>query len=663
MKTRYVYDIETFPNCFTNAVKEIGTDNRWFFEISDWVDDRIAMYKFLTALQHNKSQMVGFNNVNFDYPIIHKFMNEQCGAYALWEKCKAIIDSPHGDWSHIIADWNVLIPQIDLFKIHHFDNKARSTSLKLLEFNMRRPNIRDLPFSPNTVLTQEQVVVLRDYNWEDIGATEGFYFESLEAIEFREELGEHTINYNDTKIGKQHFIKKLEDHQPGICHYRDAAGKRHTRQTIHDRIKLNEVVFPYVTFKHPEFHRVHQWLLSQEVWDDTGMFKDVSATINDFRFDFGRGGIHGSLTDTIVVADLDMMILDLDVASYYPNLAIVNKLFPAHLGDLFCTIYGDMYQQRKQHAKGSAINKMLKLALNGVYGDTGNHYSPFFDMKYLLSITINGQLLLCMLAEYIMQIPGLTLIQINTDGLTVKMPRNAVSQLKIITDWWQEFTQLELEEVEYTRMWVRDCNNYVAEYTDGKLKRKGAYEHIPPGERNPTGWNQNLSALVIPKAAEAFLVRSIPIRSFIYHHSDMMDFMLRTKVKRSDQLMLDDQPMQRITRYLVTLTGGSLEKLSPPPTGYISGQWKRANGLTDTLYDAVMMEIDDVFMEGGDTTGRPWDERINTKNKSKYGTRHTGIDVGWLVTPFNSIDGEIDRTIINFEYYIQEANKLVEELK
>ena len=39
-----------------------------------------------------------------------------------------------------------------------------------------------------------------------------------------------------------------------------------------------------------------------------------------------------------------------------------------------------------------------------------------------MTITLNGQLLLCMLAEQMMKVPGLEMIQINTDGMTYRVP-------------------------------------------------------------------------------------------------------------------------------------------------------------------------------------------------------------------------------------------------
>ena len=661
-----IYDLETYPNVFLCAAYSPATDTHYCFEISPWRDDSSRLNEWLNSLV--KCRMVGFNNLSFDYPIIHHFMDMYPMmdglpleiAASLYKKCTAIIHS-QDKFQHVIWDRDQYVQQVDLFKIHHFDNTARSTSLKLLEFNMRLPNVQELPFPPGTVLTAEQAVTLKEYSRNDIEATTRFYFETQEMIKFREELGPKYLNFNDTKIGKQFFTDALERHQKGLT--RNEFGMR---QTIHDTlIPLNTVIFPYIQFTHPEFQRVHAYLLQEALLPPQKDLSGVSATVNGFRFDFGSGGIHGSVNNRVFEADLEHALIDIDVKSYYPNLAIVNRLYPAHLGEVFCDIYQDLYHQRTQHPKGSTMNKALKLALNGVYGDTGNPFSHFFDMKYLLSITINGQLLLCMLAEQLMVYPQVEVIQINTDGITLRVPRDMIPTVHSVCDWWQKYTLLELEEVEYFRMWIKDVNNYLAEGMDGAIKRKGAYENLPPGERNPTGWHQNLSALVVPKAVEAYLRHGVDIRSFIYHHADIMDFMLRTKIPRASKLVMGDQTLQRITRYLVTVTGGTLTKVSPSPDGCKVGQWKRANSVPDWLYRKVIEELKEADVYWGrtdlDSTGLPWDERINTKNRSTYTERRTGVEVGWLVTVYNQMT-EVDRSTINFDYYIQEAQKLVENL-
>jgi len=61
-------------------------------------------------------------------------------------------------------------------------------------------------------------------------------------------------------------------------------------------------------------------------------------------------------------------------------------------------------------------------------------------------------------------------------------------------------------------------------------------------------------------------------------------------------------------------------------------------------------------------TGMPWDDRINTKNKSVYDIRSTSINAGYLVAPCNNIK-DANRDNINYDFYIAEAEKLVKPLR
>ena len=157
----YIYDIETFPNVFTLAVEHAEAPIQWMFEISEWRNDSRDICLFLDYLKKENARMVGFNNLGFDYPVLHTlYRMGKADASVLYDKAQAIISSQNkdfGKWDHLVKPSDRVVPQIDLFKIHHFDNKARTTSLKSLEFNMRSATIEDLPFKVGTRLTQEQL--------------------------------------------------------------------------------------------------------------------------------------------------------------------------------------------------------------------------------------------------------------------------------------------------------------------------------------------------------------------------------------------------------------------------------------------------------------------------------------------------------------------------
>ena len=617
MSNDYVFDIETYPNVFTLAVEHAEAPLHWMFEISDLRNDSRQIVEFLQFLKDTDSRMVGFNNLGFDYPVVHTLIRMgHSDANTLYQKAMAIINSQDEDgsrWMHMVKPTDQFVTQIDLFKIHHFDNRARSTSLKVLEFNMRSDSIEDLPFPVGTVLNPEQIKVLKEYNKHDVAQTKAFYHHTLDMIHFREELTRKYqrdfMNHNDTKIGKDYFVMKLEE--AGVACYDFGPKGRTPRQTKRPVIHLKDAILPWIKFDDPEFTRVLNWLKAQSITETKGVFNDLTASVNNFTFVFGLGGIHGSVESEVIESDDDHVIVDLDVTSYYPNLAITNSFHPQHLGKDFVSIYKFLFEQRKSYPKKSAESAMLKLALNGVYGDSNNQFSVFYDPLFTMSITLNGQLLLCLLAEGLMHIEGLRLIQVNTDGLTVRVPRTHKVLVDLARMAWQERTGLNLEEAVYKAMMVRDVNNYIGVFENGSTKRKGAYEYN-------MGWHQNAGGLVIAKVAEKVLVEGAPIRQTVEQWPDIMDFMLRTKVPRSSHLGLERDGvtvrLQNTTRYYIAKGGGRLFKWMPP-LAKKPGEWRKI-----------------------------------------------GVESGWGVQVCNDIK-DAGKLPVDFDYYVQEVEKLCLSLK
>ena len=612
MSNDYVYDIETFPNVFTLAVEHADAPLHWSFEISDHRNDSREIVAFLQYLKDTDARMIGFNNLGFDYPVVHTLIRMgHSDANTLYQKAMAIInaqDDDGGRWMHSVKTSDQFVAQIDLFKIHHFDNRARSTSLKVLEFNMRSDTIEDLPFPVGTTLNRTQIEVLKQYNKHDVAQTKAFYHHTLDMIHFREELtrkyARDFMNHNDTKIGKDYFTMKLEE--AGVACYDFGPKGRTPRQTKRSVIALKDAILPWINFEQPEFNRVLDWLKAQSITETKGVFNDLTACVNGFTFVFGLGGIHGSVESECIESDDEQVIVDLDVTSYYPNLAICNGFFPAHLGKEFVSIYKHLFEQRKSYPKKSAESAMLKLALNGVYGDSNNQFSVFYDPLFTMSITLNGQLLLCLLAEGLMHIPGLRIIQVNTDGLTVRVPRANKMLVDLARAAWQSRTGLNLEEAVYKAMMVRDVNNYIGVFENGSTKRKGAYEY-------DMEWHQNAGGLVIAKVAEKVLVDGAPIRETIEQWPDIMDFMLRTKVPRSSHLGIErdgvTSQLQNITRYYVAEGGGQLVKYMPP-LAKKPEQWRKF-----------------------------------------------AVESGWGVQPCNDIK-DAGKLPVNFDYYVKEVEKL-----
>lgn len=611
----YVWDLESYPNFFSGTIRHIQSRSRWMFEVSPRITTAESFYWFIRELERFNCRMIGFNNLNYDYPVLHHLMQIGPGFTAedAYAKTQQIIGSTN-QFEHTVWPSDQIVKQVDLYKIHHFDNVAKRTSLKALEFAMRSENVGDLPFPPGTVLSSDQMDEVLRYNAHDVDETERFAHFSADKIDFRAVLSDRTgidmTNFNDTKIGKKYFEMKLNEAVPGIT-----GTFSNPNQTHRSQIRLSEVIFPYVSFETPSLNNVLSFLRGSTITETKAPpeLKDLKASIDGFTVAFGTGGIHGSVERIHVTPEPGWSLIDVDVTSYYPNLAIANRVYPLHLGEIFCDIYQELFEERKTHPKKTAPNEMLKLALNGVYGDSNNVYGPFYDPQYTMTITVNGQLLLCMLAERLVKYAGCRLIQVNTDGLTVLVHNSMMDRFRQIREWWESTTRLSLEDVEYEAMWIRDVNNYIAKTKEGKIKRIGAYAYERAADNGATRevqWHKDSSALVVPMAAEAAMVHGVPVRDFIGRHTNAFDFMLRGKATGQSYLALSDGTrLQKITRYIIANDGPELFKVMPPLKG-------------------------------------------------KTDDRKISINKGWKVSICDHIK-DFNPHVLNYDWYVQEAEKLV----
>ncbi len=644
----YSYDLETYPNIFTCVIQNIQSEEIRVFEISSRKNDLNKLLQTLLWINKTDKALVGYNNLNFDYPILQFIFNsnfqnlekeknaEEKITFEIYNYANKLIKE---NKNYIEDKKSIILNQVDLMKVHNFDYRATMVSLKMLEINMRMENIEDLPFPPGTKLQNKNFNTLIEYNIHDVKATTKFFIHSKDAINFREKLSlefnENMMNYSDTKIGKRYFIRKLEDKLGKDICYKD--GK--PRQTIRNYLDFSQIIFPYIKFQTPQLKALVEYLKKQYTNDMSTVFSNIPkenlgelanyihinkngkasslhVLFDNFRVDIGTGGLHGSLESCFLQSDDEFEIIDVDVASYYPSIVVRNRLYPEHLGDEFADIYDEIRKLRFSYDKSQPQNKMLKLALNSAgYGDTNNKFSPFYDYKMTITITLNGQLMLCLLSEMLkLKIDSILLIQANTDGLTLKVPKKDKELFFSILKEWEDITGMVLEENFYEKIWIRDVNNYIALKKDGGVKKIGAY-------KDSLEWHQNHSSLVVQKAVEAYLIKNIPIEETILNHNDPFDFMLNYKASRGIKLVLEEnsttkkeyENLQNTIRYYISTNGKALKKTLPP--------LKNDN-----------------------------EERI------------IGINVGFLVNICND-SKDFSFKNLNYDWYIKEAYKLISPFK
>lgn len=451
----YLYDLETYKEAFIAVFKNVKTKEVKIFEISERKTDIRELYDFVLTIHG----LIGFNNLSFDWPVLRFVLQnkDNITSERIYKKANDVI---HSEYS-ILPSEATEINQLDLYKIWHFDNKAKRTSLKWCEFFLNWPDIIDLPYKVDQKLTSSMIDEIIHYCINDVNATEELYKISKEKIKLRKILGKQynldLTNANDPKIGSEIFLSIISKHK-GIDPL--VLSKLRTYRPI---ISIKDVILPYVQFQSKSFNKVLDFFKDTTVYD--GELKGVieySTVHKDLQYYFGAGGIHAS-QNGIFKSDEENIIIDIDVASYYPNLAIQNRFYPEHLGEEFCDIYLGVYNTRaeaKTKAKKTkdlvaiAINAGLKLGLNGVYGKSNDKYSFFYDPLYTLKTTINGQLLLAMLSEQLSNIAEI--IQVNTDGVTIRINRKYEQAVYDICKEWEKLTKLELEYAYYDKMIIRD---------------------------------------------------------------------------------------------------------------------------------------------------------------------------------------------------------------
>jgi len=643
----HIYDLEAYPNFFYYCGKFEDDPQFHEFEISERVNHRTELLNFLSYLQNLEVHMVGFNNNGYDYPIIHELLNNpyKFDFRMAYLKSREIFDKTKFGFSSIRMSDRAL-PQIDLLKINHFDNGSKKTSLKALQFAMRSASVEDLPYDPTQDATFEQMDGLRSYGRHDVTETECFFKKCKNLIEMRQELIDggnlkgDVLNYSDVKIGEQYLIQKIGR---GKC-YSGSKAKVSIRHEVH----LKNVILPKLFFRNADCEAVHNWFKEQIVYIGIKGVKELKlkTRIGGMNCDFGLGGIHASVTKKVYETNNTHKIIDVDVTGMYVSLAIANGFGPEHLGQDFLTAYKQIKADRAQYEKGTSMNALLKLAGNGVFGKANSIYSPFYDPKYLYSVTINGQLQLLQLLEVLAMIPGIEMIQANTDGITAYVPRDVEHLFKLWCDDWEGLTGLNLEHVEYKKMWIRDVNNYMSVDMKDKIKRKGAYWY-PEKEKDYEGWwNKDFSMLAVQKGITALHVQGLSAESAVMLQTDPFDFMLRYTTQGSAKLYIGDKQMLKTTRYYVSTAGEPMKKIAQPK-GKI-GDYKRKSKLTDAYFDEVLSQ----------TPPGTWNENIHTKNKTKYALTETSIQSNRLIKQCNKAS-DFNWADVDYDFYIKEVEKLI----
>ncbi len=574
-RTHWVMDYETLLNCFVAVFEDVKSKDREIFVIHK---ERNECLEFITFLERNillEEWHVSFNGIGFDAQVTEHILEnkdqllEMSGeevALFIYAKAQDTIQrSSEGEWA-VFAPWTLQIKQVDVFKLNHWDNAAKRTSLKWAQFSMDWQNIQDMPIHHSTeIKTLKQIDSIIGYCINDVASTKAIMYRSKKQIALRQEL---TKEYNidlfsasEPRIAKELFAMFLSK-KTGIKKY-DLKKMR----TYRSKLIVNDLLLPNIKFKTATFQRLVSKFRDLELdpHDLKGSFK-YSVRYKGITTHFGLGGVHGARKD-IYTSNDEYVIMSSDVTSFYPNLAIRNKWSPLHLPkEEFCDQYEWFFNERKKIPKSDPRNYVYKIVLNSTYGLSNDENSFLYDPELTMRITLNGQLSLMMLYEMICErIPNAVPLMQNTDGLETRIPRKYVDEYMEICKEWEDITNLQLEHDTYQKVVLADVNNYIAlkEGKDFKTKAIGrfVFEDLP--------LHKNKSFLCIRKAMYDYFIYGKDPEQSIKENKNIFDFCGGVKAK-GDWKFFEEHivngehkrsPLQKTVRYYISNKGSKTLKI------------------------------------------------------------------------------------------------------
>lgn len=167
-----------------------------------------------------------------------------------------------------------------------------------------------------------------------------------------------------------------------------------------------------------------------------------------------------------------------------------------------------------------------KLIHNTTYGAAGNKYLPLYD-DYMRSkvCRVSQMIVIAVCMELYTTIPGLKVIQTNTDGILLYVKRIYKAQIEAIIKNFERVSNFVFELEEDTKIWQLNVNNYIAVGIDNEIKAKGGSfvtTIFQPGYNKV----RPLGNYIIAKAQSAYYLHKTNPVKYLLEHTVINDFVL-----------------------------------------------------------------------------------------------------------------------------------------
>jgi hypothetical protein len=699
-KTVFVYDIEVFQNIFHCSAINTETKEIHKFEISprkNQLSELISFFKqvnspvswndnYTTNCSIDSDKIFcGYNNLHYDNPVINYIIEYE---HVLAEKPVLVITNSIFNLSREITNsgeniekwkrwkYQVWFDSFDILTML-YSNKLR-VGLKEIQVTMQYKNVQEFVCDWSKPLPIEDFDSMIDYNINDIESTSALLDRCKKDIDLRlaieDEYGVKVLSKDGVNIGMKILTHKYLE-KTGLTWW-DIKDLRSPQAYI----PLKDVILPFIKYDSPILKSVLDEMKTQVVSPGRKGY-EKNFVFGGLRYTVGVGGIHSKNDPEIIIPAEDEMLIDIDVASLYPSMLIEYGFYPKHLGPEFLEVYSQIRSERieAKHNGDKIKDSTLKLALNGLSGNLQNEHNFCYSPFAVMQIRINGQLLLLMLAEKLVEL-GCRIVQANTDGLFVLLKKSVYDKVNIVCREWEQLTKLTLEEDRFEAMYQYAINDYIA-VKEGYAKKKHEFrdftavmdpktgDHIKYGATNAKGetyrnmdeirkdyiktkgmfitevlLGKGLSPKIIPEAIIKYFVDGIPVEDTVKGCTDIKKFLMSEKTGKQWHVEYMNQEIQRTNRFYASTDGAYLWKWKGIGEHYA---WNPSE-LSDMAYWSLIQEGKD-----------PYNPPLVPDTK-QYQNMLTASGVT-LLNMFD--DKPIEDRKINYRYYLRECYKIIEDLK
>ena len=593
-KTVNVYDIEIFPNCFHCTIKDTEKNILYKFEISERINQ---LSELIDYFYYNSSDILfcGYNNKHYDDVIINymidynykmQTLNYLRICQSLYGLSSTIVNSEEGDTSKF-KKWKYAnyFNSMDLLTML-YSSKLR-VGLKEMQITMHYKNVQEFSGDFNQWLRMKEIDDMIRYNINDVESTATLLEKCKDDIDIRlfieKEFGINALSMDSVKFGEtillNEYCKKTGLSKQYVKTLRSPA----------DYVNLADVILPFIKYKNPILQDVLVDMKKHTVTTKERKGYEKKFVLSNSVFSVGVGGIHSINKPKIFRPSMDEYIGHADVASMYPSFINIYGWIPRHLGKEFLQVYSTFYKERlaAKHSGQKLKSNALKLTLNSVTGKMQQETSWMYDPLRVFNIRINGQLILLMLVDRLLEL-NCKIVQINTDGVMYIAKKNQSDKVQEKITEVEQITRLTFETDRYEAFYQYAVNDYfgvVEGYSQSRdpklIEKKGMFITA-----NKLG--RGLAPVIIPKAVINYFLTKQTVPEYIKSSKDIKDFLMTQKVDRKFKVEYGEEPIQRISRYYASTNGRYLYKVKKE-----DGVNKYTNMLKDSGVN-ILNTFDDV---------------------------------------------------------------------